>query len=132
MEGGELIIWAATDIAATTIAACVPVLRTLIREVSTNKHSGPTGGYFKSGSGVDRNQRSRTNRSNVMSVSGLAKTNGNGHGKGATVTVSHDAASDKSILDAGHGKIMKTEEIAVSFGDRGDDSSIGYEMKDIR
>jgi hypothetical protein len=132
VEGGELIIWAATDITATTIAACVPVLRTLIREVSTNKVSGPSGGYFKSGSGIDRAQRSRMNRSNVISVTAKGRGEDDGFNKNATVVVTHDAASDKSILQAGRSRIMKTEEIAVSFEDRGDEGSIGYEMKDIR
>lgn len=52
-------------------------------------------------------------------------------GKRNGTEASPDAASDKSILENGHGKIIKTEEIAIQFGERGDAGSVNYEMHDF-
>lgn len=122
VEGGELIIWASTEISTTIVAASIPVLRTLAREISTGRADRSGAGYFRSTSKDERNRKSRMTRpgTNVVSVSA--------HGHGSTVLP--DAASDKSILE-GRPKIIKTEEVTVNFGDRGDEASIGYEMSGL-
>lgn len=103
------------------MAASIPVLRTLARELSTGKagYSGGAG-YFRSTSKDDRNRKSRATRpgTNVVTVST------HGH------AVSPDTASDKSILD-GRNKIVKTEEITVDFRDRGGETGMGYELHGI-
>lgn len=53
------------------------------------------------------------------------------HDKRPTTTVSPDASSDRSILENTPGKITRTEEIAISFADRGDEASLNYEMQDL-
>lgn len=127
MEGGELIIWAATEIAATTIAASVPMLRVLIADVSTARPSGPSGAYYKSGSGIDRSRHASRLARSGHGLSVLDNTKA-----GGTVnSVSPDAASDKSILDLGTGRIMKTETIAVTFGAKNEDER-EYEMQDLQ
>lgn len=125
MEGGELIIWASTEISATIIAASVPVLRTLVKGLSTARYGGRSNGYFQSGSGTD-NRKSRGPRSNVPNVVTVSA-----HEKRSNNGVSPDASSDRSILENTPGKIMRTEEIAISFADRGDEASFNYEMQDL-
>ena len=87
----------------------------------------PSGGYFRSGSGNDASgNKSRTNRSNIVTVSARHKS--------SATNVSPDAASDKSILDSSfdkYGRIVKTEEIAVNYADRSEENSISYEMRNL-
>lgn len=125
VEGGELIIWASAEISATIIAASVPVLRTLVKGLSTARYGGRSDGYFQSGSVAD-NHRSRGPRSNIPNVVTVTA-----HDKRANTSVSPDGSSDRSILDNTPGKIMRTEEIAISFADRGDEASLNYEMHDL-
>jgi hypothetical protein len=44
---------------------------------------------------------------------------------------SPDGASDKSILENGRGKIVKTQEINVDYAPRRDDEQGVYEMNDL-
>ncbi|KFA54322.1 hypothetical protein S40293_04839 [Stachybotrys chartarum IBT 40293] len=120
LEGGQMIIWAATEISTTIVAASIPVLRTLLRDLSTGRSYGNSGRYVRSTADGNRNQKSRMtpHAGSVVTVMGGTKSHFTGG-------VSPDAASDKSILQGGSNKILKTEEIAVDYGMRGDD---GFEM----
>jgi len=126
VEGGELIIWASTEISATIIAACVPVLRTLVKGLSTGR-GGQSGGYFRSGSGTD-NRKARTARKHNTPGGTFAA-----HDKRtAAETVLPDASSDTSILEnRSGGKIVKTEEVRVQVSERGDESSVSYELHEF-
>ncbi|KAI6778193.1 uncharacterized protein J7T54_000002 [Emericellopsis cladophorae] len=126
LEGGELIIWASTEISATIIAACVPVLRTLVKGLSTGR-GGQSGGYFRSGSGIDRRKSHTTGKHNTPGGTFAAHDS-----RPAAERVLPDASSDTSILEnRSGGKIVKTEEVAVQFSERGDDSSVSYELHEF-
>ncbi|KAH7303322.1 hypothetical protein B0I35DRAFT_498578 [Stachybotrys elegans] len=122
LEGGQMIIWASTEIATTIIAASIPILRTLLRDLSTGRSYRNSGGYIRSTVGEDQSRKSRFNMHGGHAVTVV------GGSKGPSSSASPDAASDKSILQGSFGKIMKTEEIAVDYGHSGGD---GYEMQSI-
>ena len=94
------------------------MLRTLIREVSSARR---TGNYFRSTSNDEVARKSRTHRAgmNTITVTALGKNS----------SPSQDADSDKSILEGyAGGKIMRTNEIHINYGDKGDHGSLVYEM----
>ncbi|KAM0332157.1 hypothetical protein ACHAQA_002431 [Verticillium albo-atrum] len=117
LEGGELVIWASTEISTTIVAASIPILRTLVREISTARGSGA--GYLRStsyGDGAGRmahqSRQSRANRPRPTSV---------GH-------VSPDEASDKSILENNSGGGRKAAISEDRTRDCGASGDAGYEM----
>ncbi|KAI0160973.1 hypothetical protein GGR52DRAFT_154166 [Hypoxylon sp. FL1284] len=131
-QGTTLVIWYVAESSATIVAASIPVLRALIKEISSS---------------IDRYGRSTE-----------TKSGGKGHSRGTprglhashvvTTVVSRrdpldpygDADSDKSILEGARspgkleaGRIMQTQEIRLSYHDRSDnDSEQGYEMDYVR
>lgn len=115
-------IWAAAEICATIIATCIPVLRTLVRDLSSSgRATGPTGGYIRSTADdlapSSRRHHTKLGGTNVVAISASHGTDG----------MSPDEASDKSILASSSfgGKIVKTSEVALT---RGDGTGVGYEM----
>jgi hypothetical protein len=117
LEGGELIIWASTEISTTIVAASIPVLRTLVKDLSTRGGSGPSGGYIRS-TGADYSRRRTKNGTHVT------VTDRDAQAHKTRMAVTTDEASDKSILYAG--RIVKTEEVTVDYNDR---SNATYEMQ---
>ncbi|KAI1386717.1 uncharacterized protein F4822DRAFT_431585 [Hypoxylon trugodes] len=127
-QGTTLVIWYVAESATTIIAASIPVLRALIKEISSS---------------VDRYTRS-TGKSGVKSQSKATPRGLHASNVVTTVVGSRrdpndphaDASSDKSILDAGRapaktspGRIVQTQEVRLSYHDRSDnDSEQGYEM----
>ncbi|OTB06547.1 hypothetical protein M426DRAFT_9677 [Hypoxylon sp. CI-4A] len=128
-QGTTLVIWYVAESSVTIIAASIPVLRALIKEISSS---------------IDKYNRSNTNKSGLKSQT---KDTPRGlHASHIVTTVvgsrrdphdpHGDASSDKSILDAARapgkispGKIMQTQEVRLSYHDRSDnDSEQGYEM----
>ncbi|KAG9258741.1 uncharacterized protein F5Z01DRAFT_632809 [Emericellopsis atlantica] len=127
LEGGELIIWASTEISATIIAACVPVLRTLLVKGLSTGRGGQSGGYFRSGSGTDHRKARTARKHNTHAVTFAAHDK-----RTATETVLPDASSDTSILESRFGgKIVKTEEVTVQVSERGEESSVSYELHEF-
>ncbi|KAI0889261.1 uncharacterized protein GGS22DRAFT_153529 [Annulohypoxylon maeteangense] len=128
-QGTTLVIWYVAESSVTIIAASIPVLRALIKEISSS---------------IDRYGRSTANKSGMKSQT--RSTPRVLHPSNIVTTVvssrrdpneAGDASSDKSILDAAHapgktslGRIVQTQEVRLSYHDRSDmDSEAGYEME---
>ncbi|KAI2462762.1 hypothetical protein F4781DRAFT_180659 [Annulohypoxylon bovei var. microspora] len=128
-QGTTLVIWYVAESSVTIIAASIPVLRALIKEISSS---------------IDRYGRSTGNKSDVKSqAKGAPKIL---HQSNTVTTVvssrrdtfdTHgDADSEKSILGAAHapvhtslGGIVQTQEVRLSYHNRSDaNSELGYEM----
>ncbi|KAI0408935.1 hypothetical protein F4802DRAFT_593791 [Xylaria palmicola] len=135
-----LVIWYTAEADTTIIAASIPVLRALIKELHTSGARYFSGEKYASG---------RRDGSGAVRESGRNKSRGTGSKKGesalhtsrvvTTVTGHHgkypsdgDSSSVKSILEvpAEPGKIMQTQEVRLSYHDRSDNDSMGmgYEM----
>ncbi|KAI0458646.1 hypothetical protein F5B21DRAFT_500152 [Xylaria acuta] len=136
-----LVIWYTAEATTTIIAASIPVLRALIKEIKTS------GARYFSGEKYDSGRRDGSG----VKGSGRSQSKGNGpkkvdsvfHTSRVVTTVTcpgnkypsdGDTASDKSILEAPAepGKIMQTQEVRLSYHDRSDNDSMGYEMDLIR
>lgn len=132
-QGTTLVIWYVAESAVTIIAASIPVLRALIKEISSSidRYGRSTGDK----TGLKSHPRSTPrclHASNVITtIIGSRRDPQDPQG---------DADSDKSILDAGRapgklepGRIVQTQEIRLSYHDRSDhDSEQGYEMDYMR
>ncbi|KAI0841234.1 hypothetical protein F5Y06DRAFT_216008 [Hypoxylon sp. FL0890] len=129
-QGTTLVIWYVAESSVTIIAASIPVLRALIKEISSS---------------IDRYNRSTGNKSGMKSQS-RATPRGLHHSNVVTTVIGSrrdphdlhsDASSDKSILEAGRapgkvepGRIVQTQEVRLSYYDQSDnDSEQGYEME---
>lgn len=130
-SGTTLVIWYVAESSATIIAASIPVLRALIKEISSSidrygRSTGKSGAKSQTAKGTPRGLHA----SHVVTVISRRDPH-DPHG---------DASSDKSILDAGRapgkiepGRIMQTQEVRLSYHDRSDnDSDQGYEMDYMR
>ena len=118
--------------AITIVAASIPVLRALIKEITTSGaryfssdkySSGPKGTAQSGTKGASRKRDSAVFHQSrvVTTVTGQAKDSYDIHG---------DTGSDKSILEAPAelGQIRQTQEVRLSYHDRSDNDSMGYEM----
>ncbi|KAI0526008.1 hypothetical protein F5B22DRAFT_588742 [Xylaria bambusicola] len=128
-----LVIWYVAEPATTIIAASIPVLRALIKELHTSGAKYFSGEKYGSGrpdasgakasKGASKRGESALHTSRVM-------TTVTGRGTKYPYDPHGDTGSDKSILEATTepGKIMQTQEIRLSYHDRSDNDSMGYEM----
>jgi hypothetical protein len=116
----------------TIVAASIPVLRALIKEIKTSgaryfgsdRHSSGPKGTGQSGTkGPSRRGGSAAfHQSNIVTtVTGQPKDSYDFH---------RDTGSDKSILEApaAPGQIRQTQEVRLSYHDRSDNDSVAYEM----
>lgn len=113
------------EAAVTIIAASIPVLRALIKEISSSvdRYNRSTGNKSGMKSHTKNTPRGLHASNVITTVVGSRRDPHDPHG---------DAGSDKSILDAARapGKIVQTQEIRLSYHDRSDnDSEQGYEME---
>jgi hypothetical protein len=152
----ELIIWGGAEIAMTIIAASIPVLRVLLREV---RHSSPRQGLSRYGYDIDSQQvyAYGTKNGAMVSISGgqPRTLHGSadmalrrlGRGDPKRHVAMHkdndlDDGSDKSILIApiAPGRIVQTQEVNVEYQQSSDavtnmqghsegDVSEAYEMR---
>ncbi|GAW12217.1 hypothetical protein ANO14919_015780 [Xylariales sp. No.14919] len=134
-----LVIWFAAEPATTIIAASIPVLRALIKELHTSGAKYFSGEKYASGrvdgSGVKGTARSQgkgngsRKRESAFHTSRVVTTV-TGHGSKYPYDNDGDTGSDKSILEAtaAPGKIVQTQEVRLSYHDRSDNDSMGYEM----
>ncbi|KAF2865260.1 hypothetical protein BDV95DRAFT_507702 [Massariosphaeria phaeospora] len=119
---GSVLIWGLAESSIIIVAASVPFLRLLAKEVSSRSGSGSRS---RSRSQGIRNTFRLTNRSKsggVISSAGRVKTQIEAYGD----KPKDDEGSDKSILGearADKGKIMQTNEVRIEFGESGDDVS---------
>lgn len=107
-EGGNLVIWGSAEVATTIMAASIPVLRVLIRDIRESvawvRDTGSVRGAIKS-----LGRRSRR-------ISG--QTHFAGHHP-HMLRSSNDHESNKSNLSwAGSGGITRTQEVHISFDNR--------------
>ncbi|KAI1077099.1 hypothetical protein F5B20DRAFT_593125 [Whalleya microplaca] len=137
-QGTTLVLWYTAESATTIIAASIPVLRALIKEIHTSADR-----YFRSGkSGLKSSSKSEARKSEARRSEARRTLPRGVHGSHIVTTVvcsrrdpsdSHgDAGSDVSILEAAPepGKITQTQEIRLSYHDRSSDNdTMGYEME---
>ncbi|KAI1351445.1 hypothetical protein F5Y01DRAFT_283172 [Xylaria sp. FL0043] len=133
-----LVIWFVAEPSTTIIAASIPVLRALIKEIHTSGAKYFSGEKYASGH-RDVSAAKGTGRSNTKGNSRKGEsafhtsrvvTTVTGRGTKFPYDVHGDTGSDKSILEATTepGKIMQTQEVRLSYHDRSDNDSEGYEM----
>ncbi|KAI0007086.1 hypothetical protein F4779DRAFT_593694 [Xylariaceae sp. FL0662B] len=131
-QGTTLVLWYTAESATTIIAASIPVLRALIKEIHTSADR-----YFRSTgkSGTKSGSKSEARKSEARKT--LPKGLHGGHIVTTVIcsrrdpnNVRGDASSDASILEAAPepGTITQTQEVRLSYHDRSDNESVGYEM----
>jgi len=125
--GVDLYIWGNAETASSIIAACIPILRVLVRDVRTSrrqyyasKNANTTGGG--------------TGSKNTVSVTA-------GRSRGPNSFQRMDDWSEKSILDDSsapspkqshaHGHIVQTREVALEYQDRRDGDMVEYQMENM-
>jgi hypothetical protein len=132
-DGVVLFIWGNAESCVTIIAASIPILRVLVREVSTSArrkyYISREGNSSVTGAGVSAKRTKMRSQTNTVVVTGGPRSRIDqalsGNTKGST-----DDWSDKSILEgrASPGKIVQTNEINVEYQDRKDGESVEYEL----
>lgn len=133
-----LVIWYTAEAATTIIAASIPVLRALIKELKTSgaryfsgeKYaSGRRDGSGAKGTGRSQTKENRSKKGDSVFHTSRIVTTVTGHCN--KYPSDGDTGSDKSILEAPAepGKIMQTQEVRLSYHDRSDNDSMGYEME---
>lgn len=119
-DGVDLFIWGNAESCVTIIAASVPILRVLIRDVKTSYRN-----YYVS---EQNDNDTASKRSRIRGQNSVVVTAGHrSHNPSANKL---DDGSDKSILDgrASPGKIVRRNEIVVEYQDRKDGESVEYEL----
>ncbi|KAH7121084.1 hypothetical protein B0J11DRAFT_56634 [Dendryphion nanum] len=116
----EVLIWGLAESAITIMAASIPFMRLLIREVSSR--SGSNGRSNKKSSANTYQLQDRSHHSNLGN-----KTKAETDIYHKQLAGKDDEGSDKSILGEARGyqgKIMQTSEVRIEYGDGGDDFSV--------
>ncbi|KAK6088636.1 hypothetical protein SCUP234_00516 [Seiridium cupressi] len=114
-DGGDLSIWSMAEIHTTIMAASIPVLRALGREITSS-----AGRYYAQSH--DRTRRYTRTGDNTVTITSSKRPPANYQ--------SHDGASDKSILHGGIGKIMQVNEIQIKYGNNSDNEG-AYELDKV-
>ncbi|KAK6957452.1 hypothetical protein Daesc_000237 [Daldinia eschscholtzii] len=136
-QGTTLVIWYVAEAAVTIIAASIPVLRALIKDISSsldryNRSTGNKSGLKSHTKNTPRGLHASNVVTTVVSSRRNAHDPHDPHG---------DAGSDISILEGAHapgksstsrGGIVQTQEIRLSYHERSDnESEQGYEMESM-
>ncbi|KAF6814460.1 hypothetical protein CSOJ01_04011 [Colletotrichum sojae] len=136
-DGSDLVIWGTAESGVTIVAASIPVLRVLVRDVASSARK-----YYGGSSGTRTNgSRFGVARSNTVTVTTTTANNSH-HGasrKGSTRRKDKlaDDRSDRSILggeeELEFGKIVKTHEVVVQYDRRSDydGHNESYEMNQM-
>ena len=117
----DLYIWGNAESCVTIIAACIPILRVLIRDVKTS---------------AQRYYVSNTNRSGVHSSAHHSKVRDNQNtititaGRRTDTSSSHQDEEERGLTRES-GKIMQTREVAVEYQEHRDWAS-DHELDDMR
>ncbi|KAB5578193.1 hypothetical protein GE09DRAFT_953002 [Coniochaeta sp. 2T2.1] len=119
-DGIDLFIWGNAESCVTIIAASIPILRVLIRDVKTSYRN-----YYVS---EQNDNQTGTRRSRTRGQSSVVVTAGRRNNSDSKNKL--DDGSEKSILDgrASPGKIVRRNEIVVEYQDRKDGESVEYEL----
>lgn len=122
-DGVDLFIWGNAESCVTIIAASVPILRVLIRDVKTSYRN-----YYVS---EQNDNNTAPNRSRTRGQNSVVVTAGRRSHNPSTNKL--DDGSEESILDgrASPGKIVRRNEIVVEYQDRKDGESVEYELGHI-
>ncbi len=107
----------------TIIAASIPILRVIVRDVQTSARKYyVTNGETRQGTTAERQSKMRSQTNTVIVTAQRSRVHGQ----------KQDDSSDKSVtVLAGRpspGQIMQINEVAVEYQDRKDAESIEYEM----
>ncbi|KAI1328336.1 hypothetical protein F5Y16DRAFT_419995 [Xylariaceae sp. FL0255] len=128
-SGTTLAIWYVAEACATIIAASIPVLRVLLKDINLSSAGRYFGGSKKYAKSRDMESGSKTKSSALHSSRVVTTVTGK---KPKEADMYGDTSSDKSILEPSErGKIVQTQEIRLSYHDRSDVDSVGYEMEPI-
>jgi hypothetical protein len=141
-ESIDLQIWATCEIAVTMIAACIPVLRVLVRDITSTARR-----YYHSRSRNGTSDNDDKSRSHNGVATGVLTGWGSAKGNRVTamaISVDHmdmvqkghgspDNWSEENILEdaAPTGRIKQTKEFNIEYGLRKDDISGEYEMGNV-
>jgi hypothetical protein len=119
-DGIDLFIWGNAESCVTIIAASIPILRVLIRDVKTSYRNYYVSEYNDNHTA---SKRSRVRGQNSVVVTGGRRTH-------TTSSNKLDDGSEKSILEGrtSPGKIVRRNEIVVEYQDRKDGESVEYEL----
>ncbi|TDZ24740.1 hypothetical protein Cob_v002411 [Colletotrichum orbiculare MAFF 240422] len=137
-DGSDLVIWGTVETGVTIVAASIPVLRVLVRDVASTarKYYGNSAGTRTGGNQAGGNQtggnRLGITRSNTVTVTTTTR-------KGSVKKKDKlaDDRSDRSILgddeEPEFGKIVRTNEIVVEYDTRSDygGHNASYEMEQM-
>ncbi|KAI1378734.1 hypothetical protein F4677DRAFT_453404 [Hypoxylon crocopeplum] len=118
-EGGNLVTWGSAEIATTIMAASIPVLRVLVRDIKES-----AAWYRQSGSFRDalRSLRRKSRR--------ISRQPANTGQEPRMIHPLNDQESDKVALSwAGSGGITRTQEVHISFDDQIDIDALGVDTK---
>ncbi|KAK2045738.1 hypothetical protein LZ31DRAFT_583897 [Colletotrichum somersetense] len=114
-EASQLAIWGQSETGVTIIAASIPVLRVLIRDVASNARKY----YGSSGSRTGIGRGGNLGRTNTVTVTTTSPQKGSFRRKWDKLA---DDRSDKSVLrdepNIDFGKIVRTNEIVVQYDTR--------------
>lgn len=129
-----LVIWYVAEPATTIVAASIPVLRALIKELHSSGAKYLSGEKYASGrpdaSGAKTPKGASKRGESALHTSRVVTTVTGCRGAKYPYDPHGDTSSDKSILEGATepGKIMQTQEIRLSYHDKSDNDSMGYEM----
>ncbi len=123
-------MWDIIEPSVTMIAACIPVLRILIRDVRDSSRRYPLSGMLSHTAGTKSGAAQTWNGGRGMASNKSRATTGVRSFQEA------DDESDKSILDAGAvpakmGHITRTEEISVEYRERRPGEAGTYELRNF-
>ena len=133
-DGIDLFIWGNAESAVTIIAASIPILRVLVREVRSTARRYYVSKEGGTGSSGLRSRTGRNTQHNTVVISGGNLTSSRHHSHVPSKV--QDDSSDKSILSDGpysknaNGRIVRTNEINVAYQSRKDADS-DYEMQPV-
>ncbi|KAK0614424.1 hypothetical protein B0T14DRAFT_438922 [Immersiella caudata] len=113
-DSAQLMIWDTAEAAVTIVAASIPVLRVLLKNISTSMRKGTS-----NNEGYSFSQFQKSNHKSNFSGRGHAELSNITHGGG-------DSRSDKSIL--GEMDIKRVDVVEVRYAKRKGDS---YEMTNV-
>jgi len=118
--GVDLFVWGNAESCVTIIAACIPILRVLIRDVKTS-----AGRYYlsngRTGAGHSTHHQSKNrDNSNTITITGGRKDNGY-----------YKAEDERELTRESNGKIMQTKEVAIEY-QSADNWTEEHELDDLQ
>ncbi|KAI3319822.1 hypothetical protein HD806DRAFT_508051 [Xylariaceae sp. AK1471] len=130
-QATTLVVWYTAEAATTIVAASIPVLRALLKELSTSaaRYFSGEKSDSETGKGSGSEGHSRKTQPSALHSSRVAATVSS-HRKDPFVPLG-DTNSDRSVFGgcSQPGRIVHTQEVRLSYHDRSDKDDPGYEME---